>query len=151
MRSRFVTRTAVAMLAMLAMLGATVPIVAAAVAAATSCGDTLPAKGRQRAEGIDYTVVFTPSRWPIPVGQHFSVHLEVCPATGKPLPTALHIDAEMPQHKHGMNYRASVKSLGKGQFQAEGLMFHMPGQWRFNLALNTTPAPTRLHRDVDVQ
>jgi YtkA-like len=137
--------------AMLAVLGAKISVATAATPAATSCGDTLPAKGRQLAPGPDYTVAFTPSRWPIPVGQHFGVRLEVCPAAGKPLPTALHIDAEMPQHKHGMNYRASVKSLGKGQFQAEGLMFHMPGQWRFNLELNTAPAPTRLHRDVDVQ
>ena len=30
-----------------------------------------------------------------------------------------------------MNYRPTVQALGDGRFTAEGLVFHMPGRWRF--------------------
>ena len=29
-----------------------------------------------------------------------------------------------------MNYRAEVSPKGDGRYVAEGLLFHMPGQWR---------------------
>lgn len=35
----------------------------------------------------------------------------------------------MPAHGHGMNYKAEIKALGRGRFQADGLLFHMPGRW----------------------
>jgi cytochrome c peroxidase len=41
------------------------------------------------------------------------------------------VDAQMPEHRHGMNYAPEVKALGPGRWRAEGLMFHMPGKWAF--------------------
>jgi hypothetical protein len=57
----------------------------------------------------------------------------------QPLPVALRVDADMPAHRHGMNYRTTVTALGDGRFRAEGLMFHMAGRWRLLFDL---PAPT---------
>jgi hypothetical protein len=34
-----------------------------------------------------------------------------------------------------MNYRPGVTSLGGGRFRAEGLLFHMPGDWRLIVEL----------------
>ena len=35
-----------------------------------------------------------------------------------------------PQHGHGMTRRASVSRGPGGLWRAEGLLFHMPGEWR---------------------
>ena len=35
----------------------------------------------------------------------------------------------MPEHRHGMNYKASIKPAAGGRYRADGLMFHMPGRW----------------------
>ena len=32
-----------------------------------------------------------------------------------------------------MNYRPSIKAMGAGLWQVEGLMFHMPGAWELRL------------------
>ena len=77
------------------------------------------------------TEVWAPSHWPIPVGQHFSLTVQVCAPEGQTAPAVLRVDADMPLHKHGMNYRTTLKELGPGRTRAEGLMFHMPGRWRF--------------------
>ena len=64
------------------------------------------------------------------VGKHFSVEVAACAKNGPP-PEALKVDAHMPEHRHGMNYRPEVKRLAPGRWQAAGLMFHMPGKWEF--------------------
>jgi len=67
----------------------------------------------------------------ISVGEHFALDFSVCAKEGRPPPGAVVVDAWMPAHKHGMNYKAEVKSYGGGRFYATGLMFHMPGLWQF--------------------
>jgi len=120
-------------------------------AAADDCAAGLPEAGRQQVVGQGYTAVFVPSRWPIPVGQHFSLQLQVCADPGTSLPTAVRVDADMPAHRHGMNYRAAVQNTGPGRYQVEGLMFHMPGRWRFRLELGSGAQAVRLDRALDVQ
>ena len=66
---------------------------------------------------------------PITVGRHFAIEVQLCPADA----TLARVDATMPEHKHGMNYRPSVKATGAGRWRAEGLMFHMPGRWELRL------------------
>jgi hypothetical protein len=61
----------------------------------------------------------------IVVGRHFEVELQLCPADAR----LTRVDASMPAHRHGMNYRPSVVNLGEGRYRAEGLMFHMAGDW----------------------
>ena len=64
-----------------------------------------------------------------PLGTHFKINTIVCkdhqPWSGK-----LKVDADMPQHGHGMNYKPEVEMRNAGQFQASGFLFHMPGEWR---------------------
>jgi hypothetical protein len=66
---------------------------------------------------------------PIAVGRHFAIDVQVCPADA----VLARVDATMPEHRHGMNYRPSVKRLGDGRWRVEGLMFHMPGRWALRL------------------
>ena len=58
------------------------------------------------------------------VGQYFTVDFAVCPA-----PESVRVDAWMPEHKHGMNYRPTIAATGEGRYRAEGLMLHMAGKW----------------------
>ncbi len=67
----------------------------------------------------------------IPVGAHFVLEILVCPKAGLPAPQTIKVDAHMPEHKHGMNYRPGVKAEGQGRFKSEGWLFHMPGRWEF--------------------
>jgi hypothetical protein len=96
-------------------------------AVAQSCD--LPAS--QRAESERYVVAYRTQPSKVAVGQHFAVEFAVCPKEGQPAPEAVRVDGFMPEHNHGMNYRAAVKPQGKGRYLADGLMFHMPGKWDF--------------------
>jgi cytochrome c peroxidase len=72
----------------------------------------------------------------VSVAKHFKVDIAACSKAGGPLPETLKVDASMPEHRHGMNYAPTVKKLGPGRWQAEGLMFHMPGKWELVFVLD---------------
>ena len=128
--------------------------------AAASCGDTLPGRARLQAEAEGRRLVFSARPWPIPLGRHFALDIVLCepPATGldaatdAPRTPTLRLDAEMPAHRHGMNYRASLRQTGPGRYLAEGLLFHMPGRWRFIFDLDPGDgaAPVRLTQEVEL-
>lgn len=61
------------------------------------------------------------------VGEAFIVEVALCP----PAPLAA-ANATMPEHRHGMNYRPSIRAAGEGRFLTEGWVFHMPGRWEFS-------------------
>ena len=85
------------------------------------------------------------SYWTVPakiaVGQPFVLELAACakPVDGKirPLSDRVRMDAHMPEHRHGMNYRAKVVPMGAGRFLSEGWLFHMPGRWEFLFDIDT--------------
>lgn len=41
----------------------------------------------------------------------------------------LSIDADMPEHLHGMNRVPRITRHADGSFLVEGMVFHMPGRW----------------------
>jgi hypothetical protein len=84
----------------------------------------------------------------IEVGKHFAVDAVVC---SKAAPSALRVDAQMPAHRHGMNYRARVAPQGDGRYRAEGLLFHMPGKWQFVFDVERPGRTERLTADVVVE
>ena len=81
---------------------------------------------------------------PIVVGRHFVVEVQVCPADA----TLTRVDATMPEHRHGMNYRPSLQPLGGGRWRAEGLMFHMAGRWELRLDVDAGGRTERLRESV---
>jgi hypothetical protein len=98
------------------------------VAAAGTCGATLSGPTRT-IDGARYTVVFKTVPEPVRVGAHFAVDFAVCPRAPAEAPSAVRVDANMPAHRHGMNYRPVVTAKSGEVFRAEGLLFHMPGRW----------------------
>jgi hypothetical protein len=134
----------------LALAGSAAAAPALAVAG-PACGADLRGAMRGLAESERYAVAFAPQGRPIAVGRHFSLELAVCPRAQAAMPSTIKVDADMPAHQHGMNYRASVKALGAGRYRADGLMFHMPGRWRFIFDLAVDGTTVRLTREVDVE
>ena len=78
--------------------------------------------------------------------RHFALELAVCPP-----PERLQVDAWMPAHRHGMNYRPTVRHLGGSRYRAEGLLFHMPGRWEFLFELRAGGETERFAHAVRVE
>jgi len=121
----------------------------AAQAGAQACGEALGA-GARRIDSAQFQLAFKLLPDPVPVGQHFAVEVVLCAKGDATLPAELRVDATMPEHKHGMNYRPSITSSGAGRYRAEGLMFHMPGRWELVFELRGRGAPLRLSQSLQV-
>jgi len=65
-----------------------------------------------------------------PLNAPFALEVALCARDGSAA-KAPRIDAWMPAHRHGMNYRPGVAGVSPGRFRAEGLLFHMPGRWEY--------------------
>jgi hypothetical protein len=121
--------------------------------ALAACGASLPEAQRLLASGDGLQLAFVPLPAPLALGRHFALDIVVCTPSGQTPPATLVVDADMPAHRHGMNYRASVTALGDGRFRAEGLMFHMAGRWRllFDLPGPEGMPARRITHVVDLQ
>lgn len=82
----------------------------------------------------------------IPAAQSFALIVRVCPADA----TLLAVDATMPAHRHGMNYRPSLQPLGGGRWRADGLLFHMSGAWELRLDLRHAGRTQVLRQAVEL-
>ena len=120
--------------------------IAPTMAAAQACSSELP--GGRQVESARYAVGYRTIPGKIAVGKHFSIELAVCPKGGGQAPDSVRIDAQMPEHKHGMNYQADVVVLPAGRYRAEGLMFHMPGRWEFIFDLRAAGRTDRLTQSL---
>ena len=119
-------------------------------AAADGCGAALGA-GAARAESEHYAIVYRTVPDPVAVGRPFALDAVVCPKSGSVPLTGLRVDAQMPAHRHGMNYRPTVTAEGAGRYRAEGLLFHMPGQWQFVFDFDAPGVHERATRDFAVE
>jgi hypothetical protein len=129
----------------------------AALAAATGAAAAAPADescrippgfgAQDRAESADFVVHYRPVPAPIVVGRHFAIDAVVC-AKARAAVRGLRVDAQMPEHRHGMNYRATIAAQGEGRYLAEGLLFHMPGRWQLVFDVETRGTTERLTADI---
>jgi hypothetical protein len=117
---------------------------ALAATAAQAC--ELPGGMVQKLQAQTHEVVFRTQPAALKVGEHFIVEFAVCPA-----PESVRVDAWMPEHRHGMNYRPTVAGQGGGRYRAEGLMFHMAGRWEFVFELRAGGATERLAHSVRIE
>lgn len=82
----------------------------------------------RRMEGARHVVTFRSTPAPLPLNASFGLDIAICAKDGSAVP-APRIEASMPAHRHGMNYRPRLTETQKGLFRADGLLFHMPGRW----------------------
>jgi hypothetical protein len=120
-------------------------LVAIAAAAAESCEAPSGFVAQGRLSARDVVLLFRAVPAPIEVGRHFVVEVIVC---ATPASQGLRVDATMPEHRHGMNYRPTVAATGAGHYRAEGLLFHMPGRWQLLFDVEHGGRTERLSTDI---
>jgi hypothetical protein len=85
----------------------------------------------------------------ITVGMPFDVGIALCGASSRI--ERIEIDATMPAHRHGMNYRPTIVAVADGRYQAKGMLFHMPGRWEVVVTVFAGARPERLTLDMDIR
>ena len=93
-----------------------------------------------------YMVAFRPEPIRMEVGEPFSLLFNVCTKNNKPAELVA-VDAQMPEHKHGMNYRPTIVSLGDGRYRVDGMVFHMPGRWELTIDVRAGEESERLSHE----
>jgi YtkA-like len=122
-----------------------------AVEASQACETPRGFETSRRLESSDVVVLFRTVPAPVEVGRHFTVEAVVCSRTPAPMPMTVRVDALMPEHRHGMNYRPSVVRGGDGVYVAEGLLFHMPGRWQLLFDVERGGRVERLSTDIELE
>jgi len=133
---------------MLRSIAFILPIAAAMPAAAQGCPDLA---GATKVESDRYVLYYRTKPEKLAVSQHVAVEMVVCPKDGLPAPESVRVDGFMPEHNHGMNYKAVVKPAGDGRYDAAGLMFHMPGRWDFIFEVRAGGKTDRMTHTVMLQ
>jgi YtkA-like protein len=118
-------------------------------AGAWACGDELGSA--RRLEGDRYVVAYVTVPAPIVAGAHFVVDFVVCARAGIATPDSVRVDAMMPEHRHGMNYRPEIVAAKNGRYRAHGLLFHMSGRWDLTFDLSTATGTERLTETISVE
>jgi hypothetical protein len=112
---------------------------------ATAC--TVP-EGFARLSTPEAEIAYRWEPGTLKVGQFFAAEVIACRVPGAGAVREIVLDAQMPAHGHGMNYRPTVTSTGPGRFRVAGLMLHMPGMWRLTFDLVQGDKRTRLTQEV---
>lgn len=124
--------------------GAVTAALALLALAPAALGCELPGGAAQTLQGAAHTILYRVP--PLKVGEHFAVDFAVCPA-----PDSARVDAWMPEHRHGMNYRPTVSMQGHGVYRAEGLMLHMAGRWELVFEVRSGAQTERLAASVRLE
>jgi len=127
-------------------------LLAAGPALADHCPrDTLAAFPEQLNDGGTAVAYKTnPAR--IEVGKPFSIEVVACVDGEKRMaPSRIRVDAGMPMHGHGMNYKPSERKIGPGHSSFDGMVFHMPGHWRITFDVYEGDKRQRLTQKISVK
>lgn len=86
---------------------------------------------RVASDDAPYLIEWRPLGGGVPQNEPFDVEVRVLDkATGEPVDDVeLKVDAGMPHHGHGMNVAPEHSDTGEGEWLAQGLLFHMGGEW----------------------
>lgn len=135
----------------LALAGAGLAVLAGAAGAAGACAAPPGFVARERLESHGIVVLYRTVPATIALGRHFAVEAVVCDGRPGAAPRGVRVDARMPEHRHGMNYRPRISAAGSGRFLAEGFLFHMPGRWQLVFDVERDGGSERLAADIVVE
>jgi hypothetical protein len=98
-----------------------------------SCGDKdITSSFEGYTDGASYFVSYETIPDPIPFNEEFNILVSVHDTDEKLnqiTDVTIDVDATMPAHGHGMNIEPIISSTEDGTFLAEGLLWHMEGEW----------------------
>ena len=115
-------------------------------AMAQDCSPVMP--GGRQLESARFLLGYRAIPGKPAVGKHFALELAICPKAGTAALDSVRVDAHMPEHRHGMNYKAQVVAGPGGRYKAEGLMFHMPGRWEILFDVRSGAKTDRLTQSI---
>lgn len=102
-----------------------------APALADHCPKDVMAGMEKRLSADGTAVAYRTDPAKIAVGKPFAIEVVACVDGDKAAaPSRIRVDAGMPAHGHGMNYKPSEKKIGPGHSRFDGMVFHMPGAWQ---------------------
>jgi hypothetical protein len=113
---------------------------------------TAPPRSGHSADGT-YEVRWEPVGGLIPDADPFAIDILVVRTDGAALDATcvVRVDAEMPQHGHGMNLVPTVKrGETPAAFRADGLLFHMSGRWMLAIDVDESGVAERTQWFIDV-
>lgn len=127
-------------------------LIAAGPARADHCPkDTFAALPEQLKDG-GTAVAYKTKPAKIEVGKPFSIEVVACVDGEKRMaPSRIRVDAGMPMHGHGMNYKPSERKIGPGHSSFDGMVFHMPGHWQITFDVFEGDKRQRLTQKVSVR
>lgn len=108
-----------------------------------ACSENTPDFFEGFTDGESYFVQVKSNPTPIPFNEYFS--LEIQAFEDEDLALALEdvtvsVNATMPSHGHGMNENPVLSGPENGIFFAEGLKWHMEGEWELLIFVETEKA-----------
>jgi len=115
------------------------------------CPATLLERPARVIAGNGVDIAWRPVPAPIATGKPFAVEFEVCPRGAQREIGRITVDATMPDHRHGMNYRPTLSAQSGGVMRADGLVFHMPGRWQLIFDVQVSGQAQRITEDVVVR
>jgi hypothetical protein len=80
-------------------------------------------------DGGNFDVTINPEGDEILRNKHFALDLGLKAKDGDTSGITVAVDADMPAHRHGMNTKPEVSAIDGGTYRAEGMLFHMAGEW----------------------
>jgi len=116
--------------------------------AAAACPDVN--EGYARLASPEAEIAFRWEPADIKVGKFLQIEVVACRTPDGGPVTRVAVDARMPAHGHGMNYRPKATEVGPGRFRFTGLMMHMAGAWQLTFDIFQGDKRTRLSQDLDV-
>jgi len=131
---------------------ATAALLAGLVPAAAHDACPSEAQGFRRLKTADAEIAYRWDPAELKVGQFFAAEVVACRTAGGPEPVGqIAIDATMPAHGHGMNYRPKAERVETGHHRFSGLMLHMPGTWHITFDLIQGGKRFRLTHEVKLE
>ena len=103
----------------------------------------LPESEPQKQTVGPFVVSYATTPAPVPLNEPFNVRVNVVDTHSQPVTNVtIRVNATMPTHGHGMNV-APTHTAFPGGVTAQGLLFHMPGQWELHVDLEAPGKTTR--------
>jgi hypothetical protein len=122
-------------------------LLAAEVAAQPAADCPPPEAGAAVIEQAALRATWRAEPAPLAVSRPFALRIALCPARAE----LVRVDATMPEHRHGMNYKVRLTPTGAGQWTADGLVWHMPGRWELLLVARLDGQEQRLVQSVTLR
>lgn len=132
-----------------ALAASLVSVIGLPVLAASAC--PTPEQGFRRLTSPEAEVAYRWDPADVKVGQFFTAEIVACRTQQQDTTPEIKIDATMPAHGHGMNYRPTATSTRPGHYRFTGLMLHMPGTWRVTIDLLQGGKRTRLTHELNLK